>query len=106
MKGWFTKNFGDAMLVTESLDQLEKTFQALYGHCNSLSDAAVFTRLESEGDLHCELVAYFSPAAQALALKMDAEPCDPPSPVGLDLLAGSKPSWQRLFPERGDCSGD
>lgn len=104
MQGWFIKNFGDAMLATESLGQLEKTFQLLYEHGNS-PDAAVFTRLESEGHLHCELVAYLSPAAQTLARTIEAEPCDPPSPAGLDLLVGSKQSWQLLFPERRDGRG-
>lgn len=89
MNSWFTKNFGDALLAADSLGQLEKLFQSLYANGNSPGDVATFTRLESEGHLHCELVAYLSPATHALARAIEAEPCDPPSPDGLDLFTGS-----------------
>ncbi len=60
---------------------------------------AVFTRLESEGSLHCEVVAYFSPAAGDVAQAFDAEPCDKPARRGLGLLAGDDSAWSVLFPE-------
>ncbi|MDQ2693115.1 MAG: hypothetical protein M3Y68_13840 [Chloroflexota bacterium] len=64
-------------------------------------EIAVFTRLESEGRLHCELVVYFSPAAAELARKFGASPCERPAPAGLALLAGDVRAWSALFPERG-----
>ena len=42
------------------------------------SEMAVFTRPESEGRLHCEVVAYFSPAAGEVAKAFDAIPCGRP----------------------------
>jgi len=58
---------------------------------------AVFTRPESEGRLHCEIIAYFSPAAWEVAESFDAEPCEKPARPGLGLLAGREESWSVLF---------
>ena len=60
---------------------------------------AVFTRNESEGRLHCEVIAYFSPSAAEVAKAFDAEPCEKPSRGELGLLAGDKQAWSVLFPE-------
>jgi hypothetical protein len=59
---------------------------------------AVFTRPETEGRLHCEVIAYFSPAAQEVAWAFDAQPCEKPARAGLDLLAGDQGCWSVLFP--------
>jgi hypothetical protein len=45
-------------------------------------------------------MAYFSPTAAAVARRVDAEPCERPSPGGLSLLAGSEDAWLALFPDR------
>jgi hypothetical protein len=60
---------------------------------------AVFTRPESEGRLHCEVIVYFSPAAQQVAMAFGAEPCEKPARDGLGLLAGDSGCWSVLFPE-------
>jgi len=60
---------------------------------------AVFTRSESEGRLHCEVIAYFSPAAVNLAKAFEAQPCAKPLRAGLGLLAGDERSWSVLFDE-------
>ncbi len=60
---------------------------------------AVLTRPESEGRLHCEVIAYFSPAAADIAKAFDAEPCEKPARAGLGLLIGDESSWSVLFPE-------
>ncbi|MDM7911752.1 MAG: hypothetical protein QUS09_01505, partial [Methanotrichaceae archaeon] len=62
-------------------------------------EMAVFTRPESEGRLHCKVMAYFSPAAADVAETFDAEPCVKPARAGLGLLAGDERSWSVLFPE-------
>jgi len=61
-------------------------------------DMAVFTRYESEGRLHCEVTAYFSPAAAEVAKVFDAEPCEKPLRGELGLLAGDKQALSVLFP--------
>ena len=60
---------------------------------------AVFTRPESEGRLHCEIMAYFSPAASYIAEAFDAEPCEKPVRSGLALLSGDEECWSALFDE-------
>ncbi len=99
MSIWFTKNLGDAMLVSEPLDQISESFRAAYKNSSS-EEVAVFIRHESEGRLHCEVKAYFSPASIAVARAVDAEPCKKPTPDGLSLLIGSEDSWSALFPGR------
>jgi len=60
---------------------------------------AVFTRPESEGRLHCEIIADFSPATTGVARAFAAEPCQKPVRMGLSLLAGDPGCWEILFPE-------
>jgi hypothetical protein len=98
---WYTKNLGDAMLAQDDLDQIKELFLSTYGNYINSNDVAVFIRHESEGHLHCEVKAYFSPAMAMMARKVDADPCNRPSTDGLSLLVGSELSWLFLFPERG-----
>jgi hypothetical protein len=102
ISGWFSKNLGDGMLASEPLARIEKLFLPEYVKAGSPEDIAVFIRHESEGRLHCEVKAYFSPAATVAAGAVDADPCARPSRDGLSLLAGVKESWLALFPERSD----
>jgi hypothetical protein len=97
MTGWFAKNLGDAMLATEALDQIQSSYAAIYQGAESRQGAAVFIRHESEGRLHCEVMAYFSPGAFRLAEALDAVPCRRPAPGDLSLHAGPGDCWQDLF---------
>ena len=81
--------------------EIEDRFRRLPGAAQPPADLAVFTRLESEGRLHCEVVAYFSPAAHELAEAFDADPCERPQWHGLGLLVGDPRAWAVLFPEKG-----
>ncbi len=81
--------------------QIEELFLPLFALAGKPAEMAVFTRHESEGRLHCEVIAYFSPAAGEAAKALDAEPCAKPSRVGLGLLAGDHSCWAALFPEGG-----
>jgi len=60
---------------------------------------AVFTRHELEGRLQCEVVAYFSPAVEAIARQLGAQACEKPFCAELDLLAGETTCWTILFTE-------
>ena len=104
MKDWFSKNMGDAMLAYAPLSRIEETFVAEHVKRDKPIEMAVFTRHESEGGLHCEVIAYFSPASSVVARAVGAQPCKRPLPNGLGLLAGSDDCWQKLFPERGAYS--
>jgi hypothetical protein len=99
MSAWFTKNFGDAMLAGEALAQLEELFLSVYGKSDSANKIAIFIRHESEGRLHCEVKAYFSPDAVIVAKTVGADPCKRPSRDGLSLFIGSEDSWLALIPK-------
>lgn len=93
---WYSLSLGDGMMADEPAEEIRKRFLAM----KDLSPAsAVFKRLESEGRLHCEAIAYFSPAASELAKAFKARPCPRPSRSGLGLLAGDEQSWSTLFPK-------
>lgn len=100
MTEWFAKSLGDPLTAGEELSRIEALFRSEYAKTGAPRSMALFTRLESEGRLHCEVRAYFSPASAAVASAVDADPCDRPSADGLSLLAGAAESWLALFPER------
>jgi hypothetical protein len=79
------------------LGRIEEKFSAVYAKKKSPHDMAVFTRHDSEGRLHCEVMAYFSPAAAEVARLFRAVPCNKPCIDGLSLLAGPESSWAALF---------
>jgi hypothetical protein len=96
---WYTKGLGDGMTASMSSDEIKDAFLRLFSDRELPPELAVFTRLESEGRLHCEVMAYFSPAAKDVAKAFEAQPCERPLRMGLDLLAGDERSWSVLFDE-------
>jgi hypothetical protein len=100
MSPWFSTSLGDPLLAGEPLSRLEALFRAARAQAGDPPEMALFVRQESEGRLHCEVRAYFSPAAATVARAVRADACARPSPEGLTLLAGTPESWQALFPDR------
>ena len=100
METWYSNELGDGMMAATPSDEIEKAFMGAFNAAGKPLNMAIFTRLESEGRLHCEVIAYFSPAAKDVAKVFDAQSCGKPSPAGLGLLAGDKLSWSVLFPEK------
>ena len=96
---WYSLVLGDGMWAPTLSAKVEETFLASFGEADKPVDMAVFTRSESEGRLHCEVIAYFSPAARGVAETFDAEPCEKPSRAGLGLLAGDPSCWVFFFPD-------
>jgi|SRR5829696_502254 len=99
METWYSMSLGDGMMAAVPSAEIEEQFQRSFIAAGRPVDMAVFTRSESEGRLHCEVIAYFSPAASKVAQAVDAEPCDAPARTGLGLLAGDPGCWSMLFPE-------
>jgi|SRR5687768_1184465 len=99
MGPWYSKALGDGMMAATPSDEIKKAFLQRFNAAGKPLEMAVFTRLESEGRLHCEVMAYFSPAAKEVAEAVDAQACQKPSRAGLGLLAGDEGSWSVLFPE-------
>lgn len=96
---WYSISLGDGMMAATPSDEIEKAFLTAFNKAGRPPGMAVFTRPESEGRLHCEIIAYFSPAAEKLAKSFGARPCSKPARAGLGLLAGDERSWAVLFPD-------
>jgi len=88
------------MLAGDLLDRIEEQFLVAYAKAGKPREMALFTRHESLGDLHCELIAYLSPASVVLAAAVGADPCVRPEKDGLSLMVGCEEAWRVLFPER------
>lgn len=99
MNYWYSLNLGDGIMAAAPTDELKEHFLHSFAEAGSPPEMAVFTRAESEGHLHCEVIAYFSPAATQVAEEFDAEICEKPARSGLGLLAGDARAWSVLFPE-------
>lgn len=106
VSGWYSKSLGDAMLAGEEIDRIEALVRIEQARAVRAGDMAVFIRHESEGRLHCEVKAYFPPAAAGLARAIDAEPCARPSAQGLSLLAGDEAAWTTWFPDQRHREGE
>jgi len=98
MNSWRSINLGDGIMAVTPSAEIEELFQQVFTAAEKPPEMAVFIRHES-GNLHCEAVAYFSPAASAVAVAFDGQPCERPAQAELGLLAGDKHSWSVLFPE-------
>jgi|SRR6266498_3600392 len=99
MESWYCISLGDGMIAVTPSAEIEEAFLRAFDDAGKSPEMAVFTRLESEGRLHCEAIAYFSPAAEEVAKAFDAQLCEKPLRAGLGLLAGDERSWSFLFPE-------
>ncbi len=102
MENWYSLSLGDGIMAGTPANEIEETFLRSFTAAGKPPEMAVFSRPESEGRLHCEVFAYFSPAAATVAKAFDAEPCAKPARTGLGLLAGDERAWAVLFPESVD----
>lgn len=85
---WFRLSLGAADLAVPALDEVRRAVDTQWRAAGCPPDLAAFSRHESEGRLHCELIVYFSPAAAAVAQALGARPGSRPGPHGLAHLAG------------------
>ncbi|MGB7875185.1 MAG: hypothetical protein WBL25_12440 [Anaerolineales bacterium] len=96
---WYSKELGDGMMSAIPSSEIKQIFLRSFTTAGEPLEMAVFTRHESEGRLHCEVIAYFSPAAKEVAKAIGALPCEKPARAGLGLLAGDRKALSALFPE-------
>jgi len=97
MDHWYSVSLGDGIMAVTPTIEIEERFQQLFTAAGNPPEMAVFTCSESEGRLHCEVIAYFSPSTVMLADEFDAQPCEKPAREGLGLLAGNAEAWSVLF---------
>jgi hypothetical protein len=88
---WHFISLGDGEWADIPSEEIKQLFQPLFESAGRPAEMAVFTQ-QLMGSLHCEWVAYFSPAAATVAKAVGASPCAQPARQRLRLLAGSKES--------------
>lgn len=97
---WHALDLGDAMMASEPMEQIRQAFDEFVSQKGISPEDAIFTRNDSEGRLHCQVTAFFSPATYHIAEMFDAEPCEKPNRDNLDLLVGLDICWAVLFPKK------
>ena len=95
---WYSLSLGDGITAAGPSEQIRSLFQPLFEAAGAPAQMAVFNLIDSEGRLHCEVTAFFSPACSEVARRLGARPCSQPSRTGLALLAGDERAWVVLFP--------
>ena len=83
--GWYRLVIGDPMLADAQIDALTRQAESQLGR-----DALLALRHESGGDLHCQVIAYFSSSAGKWARSLGACHCAVPMRSGLSVLAGDE----------------
>ena len=68
MNTWYSVSLGDGIMAPAPSAEIEAMFLQAFNAASQPPTMAVFTRPESEGRLHCEVIAYFSPGAKEIAL--------------------------------------
>lgn len=86
---WRYLNCGDPTLCDAKVQELLQAYDNMNRSKQLPPGAAIFSRHESLGDLHCELVLYFNPEAEAVAKTVGATSCAKPLPQGLSRIAPS-----------------
>ena len=83
---WYSLNCGDPALCGSKVQEILLIFERISSACELPPGAAVFARHESNGDLHCELILYFTPEAITVARAVEAIACNKPVSRGLAKL--------------------
>jgi hypothetical protein len=83
---WYRLNLGAADLANAA--RTAASVDAAWREAGCPASLAAYTRHESDGRLHCDLVVYFTPDSDLVARELGARPCPDPGPYDLTLLAG------------------
>lgn len=97
MHTWWQMSLGDPMLADAELDRLTHAARQARSESAQASEYALFLRHESQGHVHCELIVYFSPAAETEARAFGAQACARPAPGDISVLVGSDDAVTRLL---------
>lgn len=86
MSTWYKLALGNDDQAFEPTLRIQQMFMSKFLMCPPGSGRALFSCYDKEKDNLC---LYFSPAAADIALRVYAEPCDPPTALDcIGLLAG------------------
>lgn len=90
MSHWHHKMLGDAVTAAIYTREIEQVFAAYFEKAGRPAGMAVFTK-QIPGPLHCDVIAYFTPAAEKVAKALLADVCSAPGHNDLQLLVGNSP---------------
>lgn len=80
---------GDGVEALLPLRALQSEFEVRWREAGRPAGATLYV-LHAQAGLHCQVTAYFSPAARDIASALDATPCaTPPDLDRLERLAGA-----------------
>lgn len=97
---WFVKSMGDGLVADAPLSAVEASFLTHYGEPQDCPpQCALWKRHDTDGRLHCEVLLFFSPGAEELALSVGAHRCHKPKRAELSLVAGPEAAWELFFSE-------
>ena len=108
MTGWRSKTLGNGVEAYNPTMEIQESFMtSALTHTRTtgqrIHDAAVFSRNDSETNL---VTVYFTPSAEAVAVRFGATPCEKPEPTGdFGLLVGEATAWEAHFPDRRRSRG-
>lgn len=86
MSSWYKLALGNDDQAFEPTLRIQQMFMSKFLMCSPGSGRALFSCYDKDADT---LSLYFSPAAQDIALRVYAEPCEPPMAADcIGLLAG------------------
>jgi hypothetical protein len=89
---WHAINCGDPTLCDPVVQKVLQTYERVSSTDHLPPGAAIYSRHESRGDLHCELILYFTSEAAVVAQELGAIACNEPAPQGLSLLVNGTSS--------------
>jgi hypothetical protein len=100
VRSWAALVLGDGVTALEPLGRLQERVVEEAQREDRDGIVVLLTRHDDAG-LHCQVTAFFSPAAGELARAAGAVPCAPPPRRGLVYAAGD-PDWEEaLFGRAG-----
>lgn len=98
MTQWYSKELGDGLEAFVPRHETLQAHQAFTLANRCTGGAAVLSRYDAETNV---VTVYFCPAAEVLALQLDASSCDKPVPGGgLQILAGVANDFVAHFPHQ------
>lgn len=86
---WYRLELGPADFADNERISVSKAVEQAWHDAGRPAGLTAYYRHESEGRLHCTLVVYFHPTAEAVAKRLGARPCPDPGPWDLGHLAGA-----------------
>jgi hypothetical protein len=92
---WYCKNLGNGTQAFPITCKIQDAFIIEYGRAQFPPGMAVFSSATSGA---AQVTAYFSPAAEELALMFGASPCEKPDKHSLSIMCGDENNcWSANF---------